>query len=153
MKFKLKSTLHFIILHSILLFVALALGIALIVGDVLCYNNAQAITNLLCGTGVRFEGEDVELAAAAGDKLVQNVCDEGIIMLKNSGGTDGKGILPLAQDNRKLNLFGWASVDNGFLLTGIGSGSARIQNETKVTLSQGLKKQGFELNNTNLYAY
>lgn len=92
--------------HYIILAVMLILSVGLIVGNVICYRNAQAITNLLCGSGIRFDGEDFALASAAGDALVQNVCDEGIVMLKNEGGEDGKGVLPLPADVTKLNLFG-----------------------------------------------
>ena len=132
--------------HYIILAVMLILSVGLIVGNVICYRNAQAITNLLCGSGIRFDGEDFALASAAGDALVQNVCDEGIVMLKNEGGEDGKGVLPLPADVTKLNLFGWGSTDEGFVYTGTGSGKALIQGEKRVTLRKGLQNAGYELN-------
>ncbi len=145
MKFEVK---HYVIFAIVVIICA-----ALIVGNCICATNAQAITNLLCGSGLRFEGKEVEQASAAGDELVQNVCDEGIILLKNEGGEDGKGVLPLAETNRKLNLFGWSSTDNGFLLTGSGSAYSPIQDSKKFTLSKGLESQGFEINTDLLEKY
>ena len=122
---------NFVVFAVMAIFIA-----AMIVADCLCKVNAQAITNLLCGRGIRFDGEDVEQAMAESDALVRNICEEGIVMLKNEGGKDGKGVLPLAEDNRKINLFGWSSTDNGFLLTGFGSGAATIHAAKKVSLSE-----------------
>ena len=93
--------------HYIILAVMIVLSVGLIVGNCICSTNAQAITNLLCGRGIKFDGEDVEQAMAESDALVRNICDEGITLLKNEGGKNGKGVLPLDKDNRKLNLFGW----------------------------------------------
>lgn len=145
--------MKFEIKHYIILAVVVIISTALIVGNCICAVNAQAITNLLCGSGLRFDGEDVALASAAGDELVQNVCDEGIILLKNQGGENGKGALPLAETNRKLNLFGWSSTDNGFLLTGTGSAYAHIQDSKKFTLRTGLESEGFEVNTALLSKY
>ena len=138
MKFKVK--------HYLVLFAMIVLAVAMIVGNCICADNAQAITNLLCGTGITFDGEEIKQVTAQSDALVQQICEEGIVMLKNEGGEHGKGILPLASDNRKLNLFGWSSCDNGFLLTGGGSGAAPIKWDKRETLVSGLKKQGFEVN-------
>lgn len=122
---------------------------AIIVADCLCYKNAGAITNLLCGAGIRFDGEDVQLAMAESDKLVRQIGDESIVLLKNENNT-----LPLKASNRKLNLFGWASTDNGFLLTGGGSGAATIQKDKKVSLAAALRDNGeFELNESLLEKY
>ncbi len=139
---------NFVVFAVMAIFIA-----AMIVADCLCKVNAQAITNLLCGRGIRFDGEDVEQAMAESDALVRNICEEGIVMLKNEGGKDGKGVLPLAEDNRKINLFGWSSTDNGFLLTGFGSGAATIHAAKKVSLSAGLKEQGFTVNTELLDKY
>ena len=93
--------------HYIILAVMIVLSVGLIVGNCICSINAQAITTLLCGRGIKFNGEDVKQAMAESDALVRNICDEGITLLKNEGGKNGKGVLPLDKDNRKLNLFGW----------------------------------------------
>lgn len=139
--------------HYIILAVMIVLSVGLIVGNCICSINAQAITNLLCGRGIKFDGEDVEQAMAESDALVRNICDEGITLLKNEGGKNGKGVLPLDKDNRKLNLFGWSSTDNGFLLTGFGSGAATIHAAKKVSLRAGLKEQGFAVNEELLEKY
>ena len=145
MKFKVK--------HYLVLFAMIVLAVAMIVGNCICADNAQAITNLLCGTGITFDGEEIKQVTAQSDALVQQICEEGIVMLKNEGGENGKGILPLASDNRKLNLFGWSSCDNGFLLTGGGSGAAPIKWDKRETLVSGLKKQGFEVNTSLIEKY
>lgn len=139
--------------HYIILAVMVVLSVGLIVGDCICKVNAQAITNLLCGRGLTFDGEDVEQAMAESDALVRNICEEGITLLKNEGGRDDKGVLPLGNDERKLNLFGWSSTDNGFLLTGFGSGAATIHAAKKVSLRAGLQEQGFTVNTALLEKY
>lgn len=139
--------------HYIILVVMMVLSIGLIVGDCICKANAQAITNLLCGRGLTFDGEDVEQAMAESDELVRNICEEGIILLKNEGGSNGNGVLPLAESDRKINLFGWSSTDSGFLLTGFGSGAATIHAAKKVSLQAGLREQGFTVNTELLEKY
>lgn len=126
---------------------AIAIAV-LIVADSICSFYAQSITNLLCGTGLKFEGEEVDTALALGDELVRDIGDESIVMLKNENNT-----LPLKTDERAVNLFGWASTDNGFLLTGGGSGAASIQWQKKVTLRAGLEQNGFKVNSELLDKY
>ena len=145
--------MRFRIRHYIIFAIMAVVIAALAVGDSLCYRNAQAITNLLCGRGIIFDGEDVSQAMAESDTLVRNICDEGIILLKNEGGAGGKGVLPLAENERKLNLFGWSSTDNGFLLTGFGSGAATIHAAKKVSLRKGLEDEGFTVNTDLLDRY
>lgn len=137
----------------IVLAVMAVLLAGMIVADCICGFWAKQITNLLCGTGLDFSGEDVEMATAESDKLINNLGDEGIVLLKNIGGEDSKGILPLAETNRKINLFGWGSSDGGFLRTGGGSGAAWEVPGKAVTLSKGLENAGFEVNRDLLDRY
>ncbi len=51
-----------------------------------------------------------------GDAIVQKVAEEGFVLLKNENNA-----LPMKEVS-KLNLFGWASTDNGMLMCGGGSG-------------------------------
>lgn len=139
--------------HYIILAVMALIAAVMIVADCLCYANAQAITNLLCGRGINFEGENVDLAMAESDALVRKISEEGIVLLKNEGGKDGKGILPLEENNRKLNLFGWSASDEGFLLGGFGSGGVQINPTKRVTLRQGLEEQDFAINTALLDKY
>ncbi|MCR5490672.1 MAG: glycoside hydrolase family 3 C-terminal domain-containing protein [Bacilli bacterium] len=84
-------------------------------------------------------GEEFKQAAATSDALCQRIAEDGIAMLRNERKT-----LPYA--NKKVNVFGWASTDNGFLLSGIGSGSSTIRDEAAVTLLQAFEKEGWETN-------
>lgn len=60
-------------------------------------------------------------------------------MLKNQDNA-----LPL--ETKDLNVFGWSSTEQGFLLSGIGSGSSTISDDKKVSLLSGLEKDGFNIN-------
>lgn len=70
------------------------------------------------------------------EQLVQNIADEGIVLLKNNGNA-----LPL-NGVTKLNVFGWSSTNP--IYGGTGSGS--VDTNTCVTLLQGLEDAGYELN-------
>ncbi len=134
--------------NIIILCVLAVLLVGLIVGDALCGLNSEAITLLLCGDGLSFEGDEVTQATAVSDGLVQNIADEGIILLKNDNET-----LPLAETNRKVNLFGWASTDKGFLYTGVGSGAANIVESVKVSPQKAFEDAGFQINTSLMNAY
>ena len=71
-----------------------------------------------------------------GKKIAEQIASEGIVLLKNEDSE-----LPLAKGT-KLNLFGWSSVRP---LYG-GTGSGATSESTSVTLIQGLKNAGFEVN-------
>ena len=67
---------------------------------------------------------------------VEKVGDEGIVLLKNDG------LLPLGEDVKKLNVFGWASINP--LYGGTGSGSS--DSSTAVSILQSLRNAGYETN-------
>ena len=126
----------------------------LIAGNVVCYINSGVITNALCGNGVSFEGENVEKASALGDELCKEMGKEGIVLLKNGTlSTSSKKSLPLDESVTKVNLFGYAATDNGFLLKGIGSGSSTINPDKQVTLLQAFKNANIEYNTEIIDAY
>lgn len=77
-----------------------------------------------------------ELATAAGD-LVQNIADEGFVLMKNNG------VLPLTSA-KKLTLLGRGSVDSVYG----GSGSGSSSSEGLVDLKLGLTNAGYEVNET-----
>ena len=82
--------------------------------------------------GGKVSEENVVSATA----LCEDIADEGIVLL------DNQGTLPLAK-NSKLNVFGWASTNPCY--GGTGSGALSDAYPT-VTLLEGLKNAGFELN-------
>ncbi len=92
------------------------------------YNNIAGFLNAS-------KAELSEETVAQSKATVQKVGEEGIVLLKNDG------ILPLT-DTKKLNVFGWASINPLFGGTGSGSSDA----STAVNIIQSLKNAGFETN-------
>ena len=105
---------------------------------------ALAITVNLILTGPMYSmvtlatggGKVSEENVASATQLCENIADEGIVLLDNDG------TLPMAK-NSKLNVFGWASTNPCY--GGTGSGALSDAYPT-VTLLEGLKNAGFELN-------
>ncbi len=112
---------------------------AMITGDVLCGKYYDFIDQGINGSGVSYDKAGAALAK--GDAFVKEIMEEGITMLKN---TSGKA--PFAYDssnpnsNRKVNVFGWSSVDAGFLISGYGSGISRIPENKRVLFFDGFDK-------------
>lgn len=119
---------------------------AIIVGNALCFKYDGVITTVLCGTGVNFEGEEIEKAQALGDELCREIGRDSFVLLKNDNISENKKSLPLDGDLKKVNVFGWSATDAGFLLKGVGSGSSTINPEKEVTLLDGLEDYGIEYN-------
>lgn len=106
---------------------------------------APVISNFLYGR-VNFVG--TEQVMQEGDILCQEIEAEGVVMLKNE-----KNALPLT-DVKKVNVFGWSATDNGFVISGSGSGSADERGETtKKKLLAGLTDAGFEYNKSLISMY
>lgn len=105
---------------------------------------ALAITVNLILTGPMYSmvtlatgrGKVSEENVTSATQLCENIADEGIVLLDNDG------TLPMAK-NSKLNVFGWASTNPCY--GGTGSGALSDAYPT-VTLLEGLKNAGFELN-------
>ncbi len=115
------------------------LSCGLIAGDVVASCFSDFITKGLCGTGQNFDTDDFKEASAESDELCQKIAEEGIVMLKNENN-----VLPLEKGN--INVFGWSSTDNGFNLSGIGSGSSTIDEKKKVSLLTSLNEGGYTTN-------
>lgn len=109
---------------------------ALVAGNIYGVMKAPIITTFLFGTGDRTGGTEEQ---ARSDVLCQKIAEEGIVLLKNQDNA-----LPL--ETKDLNVFGWSSTEQGFLLSGIGSGSSTISDDKKVSLLNGLEKDGFNIN-------
>lgn len=109
---------------------------ALVAGNIIGVKYAPIITTYLFGTGGRKGGTEEQ---ARSDELCQKIAEEGIVLLKNQDNA-----LPL--ETKDLNVFGWSSTEQGFLLSGIGSGSSTISDDKKVSLLDGLEKDGFNIN-------
>lgn len=113
----------------------------LIAGNAVAIHFSPMITTFLSGTGNRgFDSDEFNKTSTESDALCQKIAEEGIVLLKNEDEA-----LPMKEE-KKINVFGWSSTDQGFLLSGIGSGSSTIQDEKKISLLKGLEKDGFEYN-------
>lgn len=119
--------------------IAAVLGLTLIPGNIVLNTYGGVIDGYFSDKSYDFQGETFTQAAAQSDALCQKIAEEGIALLRNERNT-----LPLA--DKKVNLFGWASIDNGFLLSGIGSGSSTIREDKRKTLYDAFKENGWETN-------
>ena len=115
----------------------------LIFGDVMAAQNANLITQYLCGFGIE-DTEELLEARTKGIEMAQEIEEKGIVLLKNENSA-----LPLS--SKKVNVFGWAGCDNGFLYQGGGSGAGSTYNQ--ISLYQGLKETGVEYNEELAAAY
>ena len=86
-------------------------------------------------TAIDLDDPEVQEARNAGLELSEEIEDEGIVLLKNENSA-----LPLAE--RKVNVFGYTSIDINF--GGTGSGGA--EDTANVSLYQGLENAGIETN-------
>lgn len=99
--------------------------------NLICFIPMSSMISLAAGNG-KITDETSEEATA----LVQEIAEEGIVLLKNNG------VLPLSADSN-LNVFGWASTNPCYGGTGSGALSDVYP---KVTLLQGLSDAGLILN-------
>lgn len=103
-----------------------------VVANLICTGPMSTLLSLVSGSGTISE----ETQAIA-EELGMDIADEGIVLLKNEDG-----LLPL-MDDKKLNVFGWASTNPVYGGTGSGSLS---DNYEIVNLLQGLNNAGIETN-------
>ncbi len=81
----------------------IVLGVGLIVGNVVAFQNEGAIDAVL--TPAKVDNESLEVSSANGQAMSRRIMEEGSVLLKNNG------TLPLSGDVSKVNVFGWASID------------------------------------------
>lgn len=93
------------------------------------YNNVSIILNSTA--------EVSEESAANSRAVIEEIGDEGMVLLKNDG------LLPLT-DTQNLNVFGWASTNPIFGGTGAGSSD----NSASVGVIESLQQAGFQTNET-----
>ena len=131
--FKLKKTKRKLVRSQAGIAILLAL---VIVVNMICWGPMSSMISLATGNGTISEETSNEAT-----KLVEKIAEEGIVLLKNEDN-----MLPM-ENNKKLNVFGWASTNPCY--GGTGSGSLSDAYET-VSLLQGLENAGFELNQSFL---
>lgn len=130
-----KGTRHVVRWSAGLAWVLAVTVIANIISFGPMYNNLAPIIN--------GRGSVSEETAEHSKKVIQEVGEEGMVLLKNDG------TLPLASDIKKVNVFGWASVSPIFG----GTGSGASDSEGSIGVVESLEMAGFETNDTliNLY--
>lgn len=104
------------------------------------------INNFLAGDNVNTSSGSGDVLVDA-DTVVQSAAEDSMVLLENKDNY-------LPQTNlTKVNLFGWASTEYGFLLTGAGSGGTSITDDKaeKLDLNDAFLEEGIEYN-TELYA-
>lgn len=111
-----------------------ALGFLLITAVTVNMILTGPMSNLISAATVKM-GELTDETISSSREVIEQVANEGIVLAKNAGGS-----LPL--QNRKLNVFGWASTNPIYG----GTGSGTVDATTAVSLLSGLENSGFELN-------
>lgn len=131
----------------VLLCVAIVLVGVMIAANIVLNIFSPILHQVFAGNRTDYDTEDAQTALAAGDELVQEMAEGSMVLLENKNKT-----LPLSAD-AKVNLFGWNATDQGFMLTGGGSGGTVIANENKITLTQAFEKEGLQYNKELLNDY
>ena len=114
-------------------FLAAVLVIA-IAANWVCLGTERSLLNQVLADPMALDEETTADSAA----LAEEIADEGIVLLKNDDNA-----LPISTDT-KLNVFGWGSTQPVYG----GTGSGDVDETTAVSLLQGLKNAGFELNDS-----
>lgn len=140
MKFTVKKLICFIVM--------LALVVGLIIGNVILYKNKGLIHEYFAKDTTDYNSENVVAALKNSDNTVQDIAEDSMVLLKNQNNT-----LPLKGDNLKVNLFGYAATNDGFLLSGGGSGGTSAHRDNKVTIYDAFEREGIAYNKQLLKAY
>lgn len=125
--------------------IAVVLVVAIIAGNLLLNQFSYVVNQALAGDTTDYGSAGAELQA--GDEIVQTLGEESMVLLKNEDN-----FLPIEKE-QKVNLFGWAATDQGFLLVGGGSGGTVIAAQNRVTLTTALDREGLSYNKELLDAY
>lgn len=126
-----KGIRHIIRWQAVLAFAA----IAAIMANVICYGPMYSnVSGFLNAAKVDLPEKTVEQSK----DMVKRIGEEGLVLTKNEG------LLPLASDTKKLNVFGWDSTNP--ILGGTGSGSS--DSASAVGILKSLQDAGYETNQT-----
>ena len=110
--------------------IAMVLAVVICV-NAICFGPMSTLIGLATGNGTISDDTNAEAA-----ELAEDIMEEGIVLLENDG------LLPLTGVT-SLNLFGWESINPAY--GGAGSGGINALYDI-VSLEQGLKNAGFEIN-------
>lgn len=105
----------------------------------LCLGPVSTLLNVV----VQEKGEVTEETKEEAEDLITEIAEEGIVMVKNNG------TLPLAENTKNINVFGWASTNPCYG----GTGSGAVDTSNCISLLQGLESGGYNLNQTLIDMY
>ena len=126
-----------------IVFIAVAVIVIAVMITIDCLSATyRSVISSFLGCAEQLEGDSgkVEEGAKSGDEVVRNIANEGVVLMKNDN------VLPLAEDERNINIFGWGATDAGFLLVGNGSGRSYVHPDNRVSLLRAFKDSGFSVN-------
>lgn len=112
--------------------IALLLSLIITV-NIVIFGPMASLLNLTSGALGKISDDTFESSA----KVTNAIADEGIVLLKNDDQ-----YLPLNEEVKKLNVFGWASTNPVYG----GTGSGNVDTTNAIDLLEGLENNGFELN-------
>ena len=124
-------------------FIAILLALAIAVPVLTCVTFKNSISRFLGGIGANELSEET---LSEGAELVEDIAEEGTVLLKNQNGA-----LPLsAEEISRVNVFGWAAYD--WMTSTYGSGYSNTTLK-KSKLFDALDEAGIEYNTTlyNMY--
>ncbi|MBC5650335.1 glycoside hydrolase family 3 N-terminal domain-containing protein [Blautia segnis] len=110
--------------------IAMALAVVVCV-NMICFGPMATLIGLATGNGTLSDETNEEAAEVA-----EKIMEDGIVLLKNES------LLPL-NETKKLNIFGWESINPAY--GGAGSGGISDLYDI-VSLNQGLENAGFSIN-------
>lgn len=131
-----KGLKHIVRWQAVLAFVA----IVTVLANVICYGPMYSnVSGFLNASKADLTADTV----AQSKETVKKIGEEGLVLVKNEG------LLPLAAETKKLNVFGWGSISPIF--GGVGSGSS--DSSSAVGILQSFKDAGYETNQslTDMY--
>lgn len=143
MKKKEKAHRPHLVLRSIAMVLATLLLAATVVGNVVAQSMSSFLEGFVGAPAADVDQKTVEATRAEAEKLAREAQGEGAVLLQNRDRT-----LPLSEDIKKVNVFGWAST----AWIGGGSGSGGVSS-VDTDLLQALENYGVEYNRslTDMY--
>lgn len=120
--------------------------VVLIASNVAAIFFYDLITVFLGGYGISTSNIDFTKTS----EVAEDIEAEGVVLLKNEAIGENVKSLPLEDDNLKVNVFGWSSIDPAY--TGGGSGSSSSLS-LAVSFYDALKQNGIDYNTKLLDAY
>ncbi len=127
----------FVVLQSVVIF----LLVAVLLVNAVCFGPMKSTLSAYLNASKVELADDV---VAQSLKTIQRIGEEGFVLLKNDDAT-----LPLAQDVKKLNVFGWASTNPYYG----GTGSSASNAAAATDLLSALRNAGYEVNQSLVDLY